>query len=88
MNSHEDSIETLEQVSRLQSELNQVVKAIRIMKYRKLGLNQVVISEDQRQRMIHSAVTQCNQKCSKLYNEMNKDRLKSGLPALQNPYKN
>ena len=88
MNSHDESIETLEQVSRYQKELNQVVKKIRSMQYRKLGLHQVVVSEDQRQAMIHSAVKQHNQKCSDLYNEMNQKRMKSGLPALQNPYKN
>ena len=88
MNSHDESLEILEQVSRHQKELNLVVKKIRSMQYRKLGLHQVVVSDDQRQAMIYSAVTQCNHKCSRLYNEMNQERMKSGLPALQNPYKN
>ncbi len=87
MDCHEATLELLDQVSEHQRNMHKAVKEIRSMKYRTFGRNLVAVSEEQRTKMIHSAVTQCNQKCKALYNIINRERQKAGLPELKNPYR-
>ena len=87
MDSHEETLELLNQVTEHQQDMHKAVKEIRSMKYRTFGRTLVAVSEEQRTRMIQSKITQCNQKCKALYNELNTNRLKAGLPEIQNPYK-
>ncbi len=87
MNSHEETVELLNQVMEQRTRLNQAVENIRSMKYRTFGLNRVAVSDDQKQQMIRAAVVQCNRKCSAIYDRINQERQKAGLPELQNPYK-
>lgn len=87
MNSHEQTFDLLNQVTKQQQDMQKAVKNIRSMKYRTFGRNKVAVSDDQRKQMIHAVVTQCNHKCSALYSKINQEKLKAGLPELQNPYK-
>ena len=83
---HEKTSARLKVVTALQNKLQKDKKHIQGMKYRKLGMNLIAVDEFQKQRMMNRAVTDCNGACSKIYEQLNRERLQAGLPALENPY--
>lgn len=64
------------------------ISSIRSTIYIRHGLQQVAITDEDRNTMIAKEHRQCNKECSLILDEVNQERLKAGLPAITNPYKN
>lgn len=86
MNVHELTIKYLNQVLFQHQQMQKAVKTIRSMRYRKIGLSQVAMSDEDRKMMIVAAKRKGIEQCSKVYTLLNQERQTAGFPKLTNPY--
>ena len=56
------------------------------MQYRKIGLGQIAMTDEDKMVMIEVAKRKGTEQCSKVYTQLNQERQKAGLPKLTNPY--
>lgn len=63
------------------------INSIRSQNYKRIGLQQIAITDEDRNSMIAAENRKCDQECSKVYEALNLIRTDAGLPALINPYK-
>lgn len=88
MNVHESTIEKLNEVLEHHQQMQKAVKTIRSMQYKKIGLIQVAVTDEDRKLMIATVRKKGTAQCSGVYEEINQARQKAGLPGIPNPYKN
>ncbi len=84
---HEKTASWLKMVISFQDQLQNEKRIIRQMKSKRVGLNYVVIDPETRIQMLRRAVSKGNVACSRLYDQMNKERIAAGFSELENPYK-
>lgn len=83
----EKTAKQLKVVIALQNKLQADKKHIQGMQYRKLGMNLLSVDGQWKQMQIQKAIRDCNSACSKIYEQLNRERSEVGLPDLENPYK-
>ena len=66
--------------------MQRAVKTIRSMRYRNVGLGQIVMSDEDRKVMIATAKRKGTEQCSNVYTQLNQERQTAGLTKLINPY--
>ena len=66
--------------------MQRAVKTIRSMRYRKVGISQIAMSDEDRRVMIATANRKGTEQCSKVYTQLNQERQTAGLSKLINPY--
>lgn len=81
------TIDGLKQIMKLQQMKQKNISSIRGQKYKKHGVYQIAISDEDRKQMIAKEHRDCDRECSKIYEHINQERLKAGLPEITNPYK-
>ena len=81
------TLEGLQRVSALQQAKQKEVKSIRSKDYKKIGLYQLEVTDADKRTMIARVEDDCSKHCSLIYEDMNQERIKAGLPELYNPYK-
>jgi hypothetical protein len=78
----------LDKVLKLHQEKNQVINRIKIIKTKKVGRNQLQISNDERVKMLDQARKLYDSKINNIYKNMNLELVKAGHEELENPYEN
>lgn len=77
----------LNQILRLQQMKQKKISSIRVQRYKKHGVYQIAVTDEDRKQMIAKEHRDCDKECSRIYEGINLEREKAGLPALTNPYK-
>lgn len=87
MDIHELTDDCLKMVQKLQQDKQKKVSDIRSMKYTTKGRIQILLTPEDSAEMVRNVSSQYDRHCSRLYEVLNQERNKAGLPALNNPYK-
>ena len=78
--------EELKKVLQLQQAMQREIDSIRARAYVTRGRSQVALADDTKQSMIVAVEDKCRRHCSIIYEQLNQERIKSGLSELLNPY--
>lgn len=79
--------EGLQKVAKLQQAKQREVSSIRSQDYISKGRYQLAMTDEDKRTMIANVEDNCSKHCSLIYEEMNQERIKAGLPELYNPYR-
>lgn len=88
MDALKTTLEGLKKVQMIQQLKKKRIATIRQMTTIKHGLYQIAITDEDRKEKILQEINKSNIECSKVYEDINQERTKAGLPAMINPYKN
>lgn len=86
MNVHERTLGRLQQVEQQRKLLQETIKSIKSKQYRKVGLKQISLTDEDRKEMFKIATKTYNAECSKIYEILNQERRNEGLSELLNPF--
>lgn len=83
---NDETLEALLQVAKDRLQVMDQLKKVRKQKYRSVGRNLIEMNVDSRKRIQEALLKQSDQRCSRMYEEINRKRIRSDLPELVNPY--
>lgn len=81
------TLEGLKKVQEIQEKKKKNVNVIKSKSYKVMGRKHYKINEEYRTSLIKEENKKCDKECSKIYDEINKERFKAGLPEVEDPYK-
>ena len=83
---HDSTIEYLDKILNQRQQMQKEIKTVQSMKYRKIGLTQIALTDAERKAMSKNTMKIFNSEGSKIYEELNQERQNKGLPELINPF--
>ena len=86
MNIHDSTIEYLDKLLEQRKQLQKEIKNIQLMRYRKIGLRHIELSEAERKEISKNIMKKFNSEGSKIYDSLNHERQNKGLSELSNPF--
>ena len=86
MNIHDSTIEYLDKLLNQHQQMQKEVKSIKSKQYRKVGLKQIALTDEERKEISKSTKNTYNAECSKIYNILNQERRNKGFSELLNPF--
>lgn len=86
MNIHDSTIEYLNKILNKHQQMQNDLKNIQSMRYRKIGLYQIETTDEYRKEMCKRTMKTYNAECSKIYGILNQERQNKGFSELLNPF--
>ena len=86
MNIHDSTIEYLDKLLNQHQQMQKEIESIKSKQYRKVGLKQIALTDEERKEMSKSTKNTYDAEYSKIYNILNQERRNEGFPELLNPF--